>query len=219
VIASGVRTMELKDIPQVSEIEREAFPPPWPATNFKRDLTVNTLTHYLVAYETSHSGKDGPVFPASGDLHHAPSVTAPHRMRSLLGRLLARDTSPRPLEQRILGFAGVWFMVDEAHLSNIAVREGYQQRGIGELLVISVIKLAIDQSACCVTLEVRAGNEAARRLYRKCGFNEVGVRRSYYTDNKEDAVLMTADAITSAPFPDNFRRLREAYSRRWGIPV
>ena len=55
-MASSVRPMELRDISQVSEIEREAFPPPWPATNFKRDLNLNSLTYYLVAYEDHHCG-------------------------------------------------------------------------------------------------------------------------------------------------------------------
>jgi ribosomal-protein-alanine N-acetyltransferase len=119
----------------------------------------------------------------------------------------------------ILGFAGIWFMADEAHLSNIAVRQCRQRRGIGELLVISTIKFAIEQNARFVTLEVRATNKVAQHLYRKCGFVEVGVRRGYYSDNKEDAVLMTAEAIASEGFLRGFEEVRAAYAERWGTPV
>lgn len=218
-MASSVRSMELKDIPQVSEIEREAFPPPWPATNFKRDLTLNSLTHYLVAYETSCCGNELPANRAPENLTAPPPKTAFRKLRSVLERLRGWNHPSEDEKECILGFVGIWFMADEAHLSNIAVRESHQQRGIGELLLISVIKLAIEQSARFITLEVRATNQTAQRLYRKCGFVEVGVRRGYYSDNKEDAVLMTAEAITSEGFLRSFENLRAAYAQKWGTPV
>ena len=212
-MASSVRSMELRDISQVSEIEREAFPPPWPATNFKRDLSLNSLTHYLVAYECLPCQVEPPVYNAP------PARLGLRKLRSILERLGGWENRCQDGAEYILGFAGIWFMADEAHLSNIAVRQSRQRGGIGELLVISVIKLAIEQNASFVTLEVRATNEVAQHLYRKCGFVEVGVRRGYYSDNREDAVLMTAEAITSEGFLRSFDNVKAAYAERWGTSI
>jgi ribosomal-protein-alanine N-acetyltransferase len=125
-------------------------------------------------------------------------------------RLFMREDPSKAMGQLILGFAGLWFMADEAHLANIAVRERYREKGVGERLLISVIELAIKQNARFITLEVRASNKAAQALYRKYGFAEVGTRREYYTDNKEDAILMTADSITSSSFQNKFLDIKKA---------
>jgi ribosomal-protein-alanine N-acetyltransferase len=211
-----VRAMELRDVPQVSQIEREAFPPPWPATDFKRELTSSSLVHYFVACEGSSEWKE----KADEMKNTGEPVARGLSLEALkigLRRLLGRNKVPTTPSQFILGFAGLWFMADEAHLSNIAVREAYQRRGIGERLLIAVIELAIEHKARFITLEVRASNKAAQALYSKYGLQEVGTRRGYYTDNKEDAVIMTAEAITSAPYLASFQRLKEAHAQRWGL--
>jgi len=118
-----------------------------------------------------------------------------------------------------MAFVGLWFMVDEAHLSNIAVRESHRRHGVAEHLLIAALDVAIERNAAFMTLEVRPSNAAAQALYEKCGFVEVGVRRGYYSDNKEDAVLMTAENICSSSFRATLRRLREAHAQRWGIGV
>ena len=211
--------MELEDIPQVSGIEREAFPPPWPATNFRRELMTSSLTRYLVAYEELGEIEQLAAELDNPDRNVPASGSKLETLRSSLGRLFRPAPTPVAPRQRILGFAGIWFMADEAHLANIAVREAYRQRGIGELLLISVIRLAVEYNARFITLEVRFSNKGAQALYGKYGFVEVGIRHGYYTDNREDAVLMTADAITSPPFEENFLRLSQAYVQRWGIEV
>jgi ribosomal-protein-alanine N-acetyltransferase len=215
----SVRPMELEDIPQASGIEREAFPPPWPATNFRRELTSSSLTHYLVAYEELYESKRTDAEPEGADCNARSSKSKLATLKSSLRRLFRPEADRIALKQRILGFAAVWFMADEAHLANIAVREAYRQRGVGELLLISVIKLAIEHNARFITLEVRFTNKIAQALYKKYGFVEVGTRRAYYTDNREDALLMTADGITLAPFEENFLRLSQAYAQKWGISV
>ncbi len=134
-------------------------------------------------------------------------------MRRLFG---VKKPSETPC-QFVLGFAGLWFMADEAHLANIAVRESYRNRGIGESLLISVIELAIERKARFITLEVRASNKAAQALYRKYGLVEVGSRRAYYMDNKEDAVIMTAEAVTSPAYLSSFQRLKQDHAQRWGL--
>lgn len=211
----SVRAMEVRDVSQVSQIEKEAFPPPWPATNFKRELS-NSLTYYFVAYEETPEQKgSGTVV----DTLNNPG-TAKSRMGSLrlgLRRLFGGQERPSATSQFVLGFAGLWFMVDEAHLANIAVREAYRHRGIGEHLLIGAIEVSIERKAQFITLEVRVSNKIAQSLYRKYGLIEVGLRRGYYMDNKEDAVIMTAAGITSAPYVKRFQDLKQAHAQKWGI--
>ena len=206
-----IRPMNIEDIPQVSEIEREAFPPPWPPTNFKRDLTVNSLTYYMVAYKESQGvNQDAPNID-TGTSKDKESQSKIRSLSSAMRHLFKRENTSNVTGQFILGFAGLWFMADEAHLANIAVREEYREKGVGELLLISIIEFAIEQNARFITLEVRASNKAAQALYRKYGFAEVGTRREYYTDNKEDAILMTVDGITSPSFKNNLLCTKKAH--------
>lgn len=210
------RAMEIRDISQVSQIEREAFPPPWPATNFKRELTSNILTNYLVACEEMPKPA-GTVIMAEAGNNPSPPKTRLESLRLGLRRLFGGKERLEIPTQFILGFAGLWFMADEAHLANIAVREVYRHQGIGERLLISTIELAIARDARYFTLEVRASNKIAQALYRKYGLIEVGTRRGYYIDNKEDAVIMTADGITSAHYLSRFQKLKEAHAQRWSL--
>lgn len=212
----SIRAMELRDVPQVSQIEREAFAPPWPATNFKRELTSNTLTHYLVAYEESPEPTE-PVTELEAGNNPSPPKTRLEALKFRLRRLFGGGERPAVPSQFILGFAGLWFMVDEAHLANIAVREVHRHQGIGERLLILAIEFAIKNDAKFFTLEVRASNKIAQAMYRKYGLLEVGTRRGYYIDNKEDAVIMTAEGITSAYYINKFQRLKEAHAQLWGI--
>jgi ribosomal-protein-alanine N-acetyltransferase len=150
----NIRLMKQEDVPQVTEIDREAFPTLWPPANYERELK-NGLAHYIVACD-------------EGEGHY------------------------------IMGFAGLWMLVDEAHITNIAVREKHRRQGIGEALLIAVIELAIELGAHLITLEVRASNAEAQKLYAKYGFVRVGLRHGYYTDNREDAVLMSIEDVKSA---------------------
>lgn len=103
-------------------------------------------------------------------------------------------------EKDVVGYAGLWFIVDEAHLTSIAVREEQRRRGIGDLLLRASIELALERQATMITLEVRASNQAAQALYEKYGFKKVGLRKGYYSDNHEDAWLMTVEDITDPAF-------------------
>jgi ribosomal-protein-alanine N-acetyltransferase len=117
-------------------------------------------------------------------------------------------------KQWVVGYVGLWFMAGEAHITNIAVRAGQRRQGIGELLLISAIDVAVERDAQFMTLEVRPSNTEARALYTKYGFMEVGVRRGYYYDTGEDALLMTTQRLTSAPFHSMFSRLKRAHAQR-----
>ena len=110
-------------------------------------------------------------------------------------------------------------MAGEAHITSIAVRELRRRQGTGELLLISVINLAAELNARIITLEVRISNTAAQSLYYKYGFTQAGLRRNYYVDNKEDAVIMSTENITAVPFQAHLQRLKRAHSRKWGIAL
>lgn len=94
---------------------------------------------------------------------------------------------------QIAGYAGMWIIVDEAHVTNIALAESYRGRGWGEALVAALMEKAVERGAVSMTLEVRASNQAAQALYTKLGFAAKGKRRGYYTDNREDALIMWCD--------------------------
>ena len=89
-------------------------------------------------------------------------------------------------------------------------------RGIGELLLIGAIELAMSRCAEVVTLEVRPSNVVAKNLYQKYGFKERGVRKSYYADDGEDAMIMTTDPILLPSYLDLFHELERDHQRRWG---
>jgi ribosomal-protein-alanine N-acetyltransferase len=212
-----VRPMDLGDISQVMEIEQESFLNMWPATAFKRDIQHNRLARYLVAVE-QREGTEEAVAPLADDEPREVPV-APARMGRWLGelkRLFGGEEEVETSREPIVGFVGVWLTLDEAHIVTIAVRESHRGRGIGELLLIAAIALATLNEREVVTLEVRASNQAAQALYEKYGFRKVGVRHRYYSDNHEDAVIMTTDSIHSAPYQELCQRLRREHRERCG---
>ena len=114
----------------------------------------------------------------------------------------------------VLGYIGIWLIVGEIHITTIAVRQSHRRKGLGELLLISAIELALEHEARFITLEVRESNSAARALYAKYGFAEVGIRHRYYSESGEDAILMSSENIASTSFQDSFQRLKKALAER-----
>lgn len=96
-------------------------------------------------------------------------------------------------EGRIIGYAGMWAIVDEAHVTNIALLAAYRGRKWGERLLDELMKTAAFLGMGSITLEVRVSNEIAQNLYRKKGFRSAGIRKGYYSDNREDALIMWAE--------------------------
>jgi len=210
-----IRHMNDGDISQVSEIDREAFPGESlfrPYTSYKQEIH-NSLARYIVGcskeevdleYNQQDKGKISWFKYLLGWRHAISLKGEPCNLRAV---------------EYIVGFAGLWFMLDEAHITAIAVRSNYRRFGIGEGLLISTIELARQLNANIVTLEVRASNMVAQALYQKYGFRVVGSRPGYYSDNGEDAVLMSADGITSDSFQTRFQRLKEAHRQRWDVSL
>lgn len=89
----------------------------------------------------------------------------------------------------VIGYAGAWIVLDEAHVTNVAVAENCRGRGVGRLLTAGLMQYAANLGVVYATLEVRKSNETAKRLYQSLGFEYVGVRKRYYEDNGEDALL------------------------------
>lgn len=116
----------------------------------------------------------------------------------------------------IVAFGGIWLMVDEAHITTFAVDPAWRRQGIGERLLLALLEVALARRAREATLEVRLSNVAARRLYEKYGFRPVGLRPNYYTDDGEDALIMTTEALDGPAMRTRLAGLRAALDGREG---
>ncbi|HXG26658.1 MAG TPA: ribosomal protein S18-alanine N-acetyltransferase [Candidatus Binatia bacterium] len=119
----------------------------------------------------------------------------------------------------VVGFGGIWIMVDEAHITTFAVDPRWRRRGVGERMLLTLLDLSVARRAREATLEVRLSNLPARKLYEKYGFRPVGIRPRYYSDNGEDALIMTTDPLASAGMRERLERLRAALADRPVEPV
>jgi len=217
-----MRPAREEDVPGMRQAEREAFPEQWPPTRFSRELG-KPHTVYLVAVrpwtpeelagnKLGHRDEDGPSL-ASRVLAGLDGVA-----RSVgLGMLREGGRSESP--EYVAGFAGAWFVADEAHVVTIGARECERRRGIADLLLMGIAEAAVRLDSRHVTLEVRRSNAAALALYRKHGFREMGVRKRYYSDNGEDAAIMTTPPIQSEAYAHMQAELARDHAARWGTSV
>ena len=209
-----VEAMRVEHIPAVSAIEKLSFPQPWPQNAYRREILENRMAHYIVARRI---GDEAELHAADAQ---APQTASP-QSGDLIGRLSRFLRPPEPprspqLQEElrsVVGYAGIWVMTDEAHVTTIASHPDVRGRGVGEFLLVALIHRGIEVGARWMTLEVRASNAVAQNLYRKYTFKEMGVRRRYYSDNGEDALVMWTDALDSATFQvamdQNERKLAE----------
>ncbi len=204
--------MRVEHISAVGAIERLSFPQPWPQNAYRREILENRMAHYIVARRMGDDQRlaDGAIEAARG------SHTPPRG--DFIGRLSRFLRAPEParsprLEEElrsIVGYAGIWVMTDEAHVTTIASHPDVRGQGVGELLLVALIHRGIEVGARWTTLEVRASNTVAQSLYRKYTFKEMGVRKRYYSDNGEDALVMWTDALDS----DSFLSAMEHHERK-----
>ena len=200
-----LRPMQWYDLEQVAAIERDAFPTLWPGTSYRREMR-NRQAEYSICE------------------HREEQLTLPPKRprRGLMDWLRRRRQEP-PLEAPrtvplLIGYVGLWYMAGEAHIVSIAVREAYRGQGAGELLMLGAVEMALRRGCEVLTLEVRVSNEAAQRLYEKYGFKNVGLRRRYYSDNGEDAYIMSTESLRSAEFESLFDDVRSGFEERYGNP-
>ena len=112
------------------------------------------------------------------------------------------------VDDDLVGYAGMWVILDEAHITTIAVDSRYRGQHIGERLLIGLLDAALDRGARWMTLEVRSSNTTALALYRKYGFREIGTRKGYYSDNREDAIVMWTGNLREREVQDRLAALR-----------
>ncbi|MZP29890.1 ribosomal protein S18-alanine N-acetyltransferase [Heliobacterium undosum] len=155
------RPMTVKDVDEVLAIEHVSFPTPWSRSAFVTELTESRLSHYWVCVE-----------PAEKEARVALFSAEPEK------------------GERVIGYAGVWIILDEVHITTIAVHPERRGEGLGEALLEYIFFETAQLGGERITLEVRPSNTNALALYRKRGFQEVGCRRGYYTDTGEDAIIM-----------------------------
>ncbi len=187
-----VEKMTLADVPEVGALERAVFTLPWSNHAFEYELQYNPMAYFVVVRRRAAEGEGKTGAPAGSP-----------------GR-----TGRRPPRQPVLGYGGFWLIIDEAHICTLAVHPDWRGQGFGELLLLQMVDHATALNASVATLEVRTSNLVAQRLYRKYGFEVVGLRKGYYSDNHEDALIMTTPVLISAGYQDQFRECRLALHQR-----
>ncbi len=186
----AVRDMTAEDIRAVRRIERAAYQDAWPSRVFEQELE-NQFAHYRVAVVTS--GEEASTNPWT----------------VLRRRFGGGDES-------LVGFMGVWYMVDQMHLVTIASDPRHQGHGIGARLLLDCFDLCIEAELPSIALEVRVSNERAQRLYEHFGFQRMGISRQYYQDNGEDAVVMLAEHLKTPAGIEAHRERWRTFQERYG---
>lgn len=204
----AVEQMRVEDINEVSRVERRCFSNPWPTAAYRRELRHPEHNYYIVL-----RGNDSVVVPARE--RFGGEVAQNWRNLRAFGLPSFRRNQLHPLEtQPIAGFAGMWQLYDEAHITTIGIDVPYRGRGLGEALLLRLLDESVRRGANMLTLEVRISNEGAIRLYEKYGFSVHGVRPRYYSDNGEDAYLMWSPSLRDEAFLDQVDVHRHALIER-----
>jgi len=188
-----VEPMQVRDIDACMLIEREAFAAPWSASAYRHELEQNEIAHYYVV-RRQHAPVPMPTSKAS----------SPRLLKALLAKRATTETTAPPLPP-VLAYGGFWIVVDEAHISTIATAHEWRGKGLGELLLASLMEHARQLGAEQITLEVRVGNLVAQNLYRKYGWQVEGRRKRYYADNGVDALILTKPPM----YEEGLRRVVE----------
>ena len=208
-----LRRLQKEDITEVVEIEREAFSSTWVSSPFRRDVN-NKRACYLVACLDPANQAEAPEPEPADEVEAEQSWLS--RLAGRLGFGAANVHPPPESDHSIAGYVSVWYQGDEAHITEIAVRETLRGNGIGELLLIGSLRAAREYGARVMTLEARVSNFIAQRLYEKYSFKSVGIRKGYYSDNREDAVIMTTSPIGTEEYSSMFRELQDLWEAKRG---
>mgnify|MGYP001605319034 CR=1 FL=1 len=197
-----VESMTPQDISAIMEIENISFSAPWSARAYDYEVRYNEMAHYYIARVQNQS-----------------KVTVTQEQIPLLRRWLGQRNRSAGINVAatdlvVVGYAGFWLMVDEAHISTVATHPQWRQRGIGELMLIAMIDAVTAIGARWMTLEVRVSNAGAQALYQKYGFDVAGTRHHYYSDNNEDALIMTTPLVTTMEYQMKLDGLKGALFSR-----
>jgi [ribosomal protein S18]-alanine N-acetyltransferase len=178
----SLRAMHAGDLERVVAIEEQSSSQPWTIGIFRDELADLVTRRYVVA--ECHQESD-----------HASHNETDHASHSE-----ARNASFNEAHSEVAGFCGTLFLPDEAHITNIAVSPACRRQRIAEQLMLEAMRSAIARSVTNMTLEVRVSNDAAIALYRRFGFGPGGIRKAYYANNREDALVMWAHDINTSAY-------------------
>lgn len=193
-----IAPMQIDDIAEVSKVERQCFSNPWPQSAYRRELRNTVNNSYIVLWHRPDASEAG----------------VRNESRGPLGLLPFVRRSERGSGETVAGFAGMWVLYDEAHITTIGVAPDHRGNGLGELLLVELFEAARQRDAEWVTLEVRVSNDSAQALYHKYGFTQQGLRKRYYSDNGEDAYIMWSPSLRSPEYLARFAELKRALDER-----
>ncbi len=199
--------------------------PPEASASAKREQTL-FASDMLVRRMRGEDIASGvmPIESVSFGKHHWSEDSFHNEMNNQIGRyyVLVQSTpdvnSSNPTG--VLGYCGVWHIIDEGHVTTVAVNPDLRGNALGEIQLVHMMMVGRRFNLRYVTLEVRVSNYSAQNLYYKYGFNSVGTRPKYYQDNQEDALIMTTPDIQSPEITTLFESLKEKLSQRLnGLPA
>ncbi|HEY7035812.1 MAG TPA: ribosomal protein S18-alanine N-acetyltransferase [Thermomicrobiales bacterium] len=211
--------MAQDDVAEVGRVERRCFANPWPASAYRRELRNHEQNYYVLLRalpDDVASASDNGHANGHGSTRLGEGLRVLPRLPLL--PFSRRSTAP-PTTPHVAGFAGMWTVFDEAHITTIGVDPLYRGRGFGELLLLALVDEAVRRGATWLTLEVRVSNHVAQDLYRKYGFVVQGTRRRYYSDNGEDAYVMWSRSLRDPAYLARIEELRRALATRLGPSV
>ena len=191
----------MADLDEVGRVERLSFDAPWPLSAYRRELRRAEQNAYIVLRR----------LPGDEQEDGRPGLAM---VRGLLPRGAARRREPTPPNGRLAGFAGMWQLYDESHVTTIAVDPADRGRGFGELLFLSLLSEAITRGSIWLTLEVRVSNRSAQQLYEKYGLTVSTRRHAYYTNDGEDAFVMWSPSLRDHDYQRRLRELRDDLAHR-----
>ena len=212
-----MRFLEIKHLapehlPDAVELDRLCFGGLWAIEGYRREIdSPNSDLLGLWAWET----EDSESAHNQADTHHPPLL-----------QIRARTHHPPPLQvpPMLIGLGCLWAILEEAHITILAIDPRFQGQGLGQALLLALLKSAHDRQLERSTLEVRASNLAAVSLYKKFGFKEAGRRKRYYEDTGEDALVMWRSGLEKPEFQEYLagkkRQMRDRLQQKkwhWAI--
>jgi ribosomal-protein-alanine N-acetyltransferase len=211
-----IEPMMQDDVAEVSRVERRCFSNPWPSSAYRRELRSPDQNYYVVLRAFPGIEQDSSDRRSSNGSQPGRVVDGPWVRQRLPLLPFGRKAAPEPDGPRLAGFAGMWIMYDEAHITTIGVDPDFRGQGLGELMLVAMIDESLRRGATWITLEVRVSNDVAQRLYRKYGFIVQGTRRRYYSDNGEDAYIMWSRSLKDFEYVEELSKLKQAILARLG---
>ena len=226
-----IMPLTIGDLDEIMRLERQCFRDPWTRRMYTADLTENEMATYLAArwpaeawQQRTPAGDQPAMANAQGAVAHAgPGASLPwlrhagqgakppcgtgDETRQVPGTSEVPGTWRAIFGTAIVAYGGFWLMVDEAHIATVATHPRWRGCGLGSWLMLALLDAAMARGATISTLEVRAGNIAAQRMYDKLGYELAGVRSHYYRDG-EDGWIMTTPPLKSPAMQERLRSVR-----------